>query len=468
MKSQVCKFGDLREKINNLIYVLRKFLNSYLFYGIETLVACLFVLMGEEVFGAIVFVALLGVILIVCDDILPTTLPFLLLCTFSTNCYDSYDTFMSYAIYAPIVILALIAHFVVYHKPFRLGQSVYGICGVSIALLLGGIGNFSLTEYAYGSYYILGLGIGMIVCYILMKSQFSPRRDYDLRERFSVIMMMMGLLCVAMIAIGTIKRWNGLAEGTQSGLGFSRNNICTLLMFAMPFPLYLTKKTDWWALVTLLFFGAICVSTSRGGLLLGSVEFIVCCIYWVYIAKKKLYRILCVSLSIAALGLCCGSVILDILNDRVFADNALVNESRYVMIWQAVERFLKNPLFGSGLLDNTIDYGGYRKPGTMAWYHMMIPQVFGSMGLVGVAAYGLQILGRFKFIFTKTSSWSLVLGISYLGILMMSQVNPGEFCPLPFEFLTVLLFVLQERRLEQAILPLRRKARFGESLCNIR
>ena len=103
MKSQVCKFGDLREKINNLIYVLRKFLNSYLFYGIETLVACLFVLMGEEVFGAIVFVTLLGVILIVCDDILPTTLPFLLLCTFSTNCYDSYDTFMSYAIYAPIV-----------------------------------------------------------------------------------------------------------------------------------------------------------------------------------------------------------------------------------------------------------------------------------------------------------------------------------------------------------------------------
>lgn len=443
------------KKCKQLFCALREFFNSYLFYGIETLVACLFVLMGEEVFGAIVFVALLGVILIVCDDILPTTLPFLLLCTFSTNCYNSYDTFMSYAIYAPIVILALIAHFVVYHKPFRLGQSVYGICGVSIALLLGGIGNFSLMEYAYGSYYILGLGIGMIVCYILMKSQFSPRRDYNLRERFSVIMMMMGLLCVAMIAIAYIRRITG-NYNAHGVLGFSRNNICTLLMFAMPFPLYLTKKTDWWALVTLLLFGAICVSTSRGGLLFGSVEFIVCCIYWVYIAKKKLYRILCVSLSIAALGLCCGSVILDIINDRILADNAIVNESRYVMIWQAVERFLKNPLVGSGLLDNTIDYGGYRKPGTMAWYHMMIPQVFGSMGLVGVAAYGLQALGRFKLIFMKTSSWSLALGISYLGILMMSQVNPGEFCPLPFELLTVLLFVLQERRIEGDILPIKK------------
>ena len=448
---------NTKNRINKskiFLNTLREFFSSYLFYAIETIFACLLVIMNQEVIGAVIFVALIALILVVCEDILPTTLPFLLLCTFTTNCYDSYDTFMSYAIYAPVVIIALIAHFVVYHKSFRLGESVYGIGAVSIALLLGGIGNFAIMEYVYGSYYILGLGIGMIVCYVLMKSQFSPRRNYDLRERFSVIMMMMGLLCVAMIVIGTIRRWNGLAGDTQSGLGFSRNNICTLLMFAMPFPLYLTKKRDWWALITLLFFGGICVSTSRGGLLFGSVEFIVCCIYWVYIAKKRWYRILCCSLSIAALGLCCGSVIFDVINDRIFADNAIVSESRYTMIWEAIERFKGNPFVGSGILDNSIAYGGYKKQGTMAWYHMMIPQVIGSMGLVGVVAYGYQILGRIKLIFAKMSSWSLVLGISYLGILMMSQVNPGEFCPLPFEFLTVLLFILQERRLAQENLPL--------------
>ena len=50
--------------------------------------------------------------------------------------------------------------------------------------------------------------------------------------------------------------------------------------------------------------------------------------------------------------------------------------------------------------------------------------------------------------FTKMDFWSLCLGVSYLGILLMSQVNPGEFCPLPFELLTVLLFILQEKRLD--------------------
>ena len=124
---------------------------------------------------------------------------------------------------------------------------------------------------------------------------------------------------------------------------------------------------------------------------------------------------------------------------------------------EAVDNFFKNPFVGTGILDDSISYGEMNKAGTMTWYHMMIPQVIGSMGLIGVCAYGFQALQRCKLIFTKTSSWSLVLGISYLGILMMSQVNPGEFCPLPFERLTVLFFILQERRIEQEILPLCRK-----------
>ena len=77
---------------------------------------------------------------------------------------------------------------------------------------------------------------------------------------------------------------------------------------------------------------------------------------------------------------------------------------------------------------------------------MMIPQIVASMGLVGVAAYSYQIVERVKSIFKNGNWWSWCLGISYLGILLMSQFNPGEFCPLPFELLTVLLFIFQEER----------------------
>ena len=43
----------------------------------------------------------------------------------------------------------------------------------------------------------------------------------------------------------------------------------------------------------------------------------------------------------------------------------------------------------------------------------------------------------------------------------MSMVNPGEFCPLPFELLAVLLFILQERRLQTARPLYRDKLRRG-------
>ena len=124
----------------------------------------------------------------------------------------------------------------------------------------------------------------------------------------------------------------------------------------------------------------------------------------------------------------------------------LKGEDRYIMLLQAIENFKKRPLLGTGILDDSIAYGEYNVKGTMTWYHMMIPQIIGSMGLVGVVAYAYQIWGRVKLIFTKKNAWSLCLGISYLGILLMSQVNPGEFCPIPFELLTVLLFIFQEER----------------------
>jgi hypothetical protein len=125
---------------------------------------------------------------------------------------------------------------------------------------------------------------------------------------------------------------------------------------------------------------------------------------------------------------------------------ALKEEMRYTMLLESIENFKKNPLWGTGLLDDSIAYGTVNKKGTMTWYHMMIPQIIGSMGLIGLVAYCFQMFGRVKLIFTKKDAWSLCLGLSYLGVFLMSQVNPGEFCPIPFQLLAVLLFIFQEQR----------------------
>lgn len=424
----------------------RAFFNSYLFYVFETLAACLFVWTGEEVAGAVCFVALICLLLVVCDDILATTLPFLLISAFTTNCYDSFDLFFPYIRYAPIAVLCLVFHFAVYRKPFQVGESAFGIMAAGCAILLGGIGGFTLREYAVGSYYYLGLSFGMLAAYLLMRSRFFARRNYDFAERFSAVMLLLGLLCVYMIATGYYKRYLGIST-SHYALGFSRNNVSTLLMFAMPFPLYLGRKHPCFALFTPAIYAAVAVSTSRGGLLFGSLEFLVCCACWIYYGKNRALRALICVCAILVIALCFGEIILDIIRDRILADDVITNDARYKMMLESIANFKKNPLFGTGILDDSIYYGEFKKKGSMPWYHMMIPQIVGSMGLVGIAGYGFQIFGRLRLIFRRPDPWGICLGLSYLGILGMSQVNPGEFCPVPFELLTVLLFILQEKRL---------------------
>lgn len=427
---------------------LRAFLNSYFFYAFEFLMAVFFVYFRIEVQGVLIFVALLSFLLLVCDDIVPTTLPFLLLCTFATNCYYSFDTFIAYAIYAPIIFACVVFHFVVYKKSCSIGVSFKGVFAVSLALILGGFGDYSWMEYAKGSYYVLGLGAGMMIAYALMKSEFSVKREYDVKERFSVIMILMALFCIIVMVLG--KHYH--EEYGYNYLGkyrpiFSSNNIATLLLFAMPFPLYLSKKHSIWAIFTPIVLGALFYSGSRGGIVMGCLEFVACTVYWIYSGDKKIrggiVLIALLACIIVAL-LYKDAIIVKVCN--LFEIEKLKEEGRVIMFFEAIENFKKRPLLGTGILDDSIAYGEYNAKGTMTWYHMMIPQIIGSMGLVGVVAYSYQIWGRVKLIFTKKNAWSLCLGISYLGILLMSQVNPGEFCPIPFELLTVLLFIFQEER----------------------
>lgn len=435
------------EKTAALIKALRSGFNGYAFYMLETFAAIAFVAFRAEVAGAAFFVALIGVILLVCDDILPTTLPFLIVSAITTNCYDSFNLFFPFIIYAPIVVACLVFHFVVYPKPVQTGESARGIFAVSLAVMFGGIGRYTLADYFYGAYYILGLGFGMLAAYFAMKSQFSVRRDYDLKEKFSAIMTLLGVLCAFMIAYGYLKYNLKWVTSLYPG-GFSRNNLSTLLMFAMPFPLYLSHKRKFAAILTLVFYAAIAASTSRGGLLCGGAELAFCCVYWILCGENRKKRtIICIA-ALLFFAAFTGKFVYDWLMHRIEDQNATIeNDARWRMMWEAVNNFLKRPISGNGILDKEIYYAAFKKKGSMSWYHMMIPQVVGSMGLIGVAAYSFQSIGRLRLALKRACKWSLCLGISYLGILFMSQVNPGEFCPLPFELLTVILFILQEERL---------------------
>lgn len=437
----------------------RGFLGGAVFSLAEFILATVIILTDLEVEGALIFAGLICVKLVVCDDILAIFNPVFMLSVFVTNCYNSYDTFIKYVYLIVPAVACIIFHIVAYRpkKKCSIGVSLYGLIAVTIAIMLGGIGKVPLSAYLQpmNLYYYLGLGVGMILIYFFMKPRLAEHKRGDVFERFAVCMTLLGLIAVVNILNYYFEYFSqteirDLTVYTELHY-LSRNNLSTYIMFALPFPLFLAKKNPFWPIASMLMYVGMIFTGSRGGLVMGSIEFVLCMVYWIWDSdSKRTRRIKLASTWVAAV---LGSVILlptliDFLRFRLESDNGWMlinpNEVRYRTLIALTERIKDQWLLGEGLLSDVNKQFYNPRQGGANWYHMMIPQIVGSFGLVGVVAYSYQIYGRISLIFKRIDRTSMALGLSYLGILLMSQVNPGEFCPLPYGALTVIIFALLE------------------------
>lgn len=424
----------------------RRFCESIWFSLLLFAYAALIVLVKGEVWGVLSFACIISLLLVLCEDITVTTLPFLLACTFVLKCYNSFDTFIVFAPLGVIPIAAFLYHFIKYRKPFKIGKSFFGISAVAVAITAGGALFISPDDYFTGTslFYIAGLGIGMVGTYLLMRSQFVERDTYSLRERLFAVFFIAGLFGTFMIGAYYVENFKALWEAGTINIQWS-NNLSTLMMFFLPIPFYYAlTKNRFFIFVGFLFYLAIVMTGSRGGLIMGGIELALCCLFVSVYDKPLRY----VTFLLCAAGLVFLAMNADtILSIFSFSGGSSIiseKEPRFQSMFRAVEDFLSNPLFGRGLgYTGNIDL---YKPvkGAANWYHMMPFQIIGSLGLVGVAAYGYQFFGRVRLIFKKPSPSGLTLGLSYAGILLMSMVNPGEFCPVPYELLAVLLFIFLE------------------------
>ena len=86
----------------------------------------------------------------------------------------------------------------------------------------------------------------MVLIYLFMKSRLATERKYDLNEKFAVIMTLWGLLTVFNIAFyyyGYLRDPSDINITQYLSANYlSRNNLSTYIMFALPFPLLLSKK----------------------------------------------------------------------------------------------------------------------------------------------------------------------------------------------------------------------------------
>ena len=459
-----------REGFQKLIRFVRRFAINKYFMIICMGLACMIVTLHIEVAGAVVFVLLECLLLLFCEDIMVTTLPFLLTCEFLCKMYNSFSTFIKLWPLGLAFIGALVFHFVVYWRKVVFGKLFWGILAVSIATTTGGLfakGSWSHIDGS-GFYYIFGLGFGMLFVYMLLSTHIHTEKDYAIAEKFSYVMMLAGVFAVFIVFQHYVVLLSKIAENPMllvKDEGIFRaqwkNNISTFLMMSMPFPFYLSFKKSrdnsvsttfhrYW--MGVLIFIALLLAQSRGGILFGTIEFFVCIITIVFIDKKTRRKNLIAMFAmflLALVFLLSASNLITMYMNRIDLN---AGEVRLVLYKDAWENFKRNPIFGIGLC-----YSGNHaatwtpKTGAINWYQNSILQVLASFGLFGAAAYGFQLFYRIKTLFKFKTKFNITVALSYLGLAMMSLVNPGLFCPVPYLFMLTMMFVIVDKKNEEML-----------------
>lgn len=399
-------------------------------------------------------VAVCILLLVFCDDLLSIAGPIFCIFLLSTRYYTDYTALAPYAPYAAVPFaIALVFNLVYYRRPFVKGRFTYPLCAVSIVLLIGGVGTISAKEYfrPVSLYYMLGLGVAMLLLYSLACSRLENEREYDRVERMADILYTAGLLAAAIVIIfyaANLERF--IKKG--SVLFFKpRNYIASVLLMTLSSSCLMIERRR----IHLLGFAVMCLalvlSGSRSGLLFGAMIGFVCGLYICYLRRESIeeHRWYNWVFLIAVAALCyVGVKYIPVLYSSRLVEGNLISasETRVSFIELGIRDFLNHPINGIGL-GNTKNLGIFKAiiPGSIVFYHNVVIQVMGSMGLLGVMAYCWLFGERMRLIVNNLRTKQIIFGFSYAGILAMSMTNPGIFCPFPEAALLILMFSIAEK-----------------------
>ena len=412
-------------------------------------VALGFAALRQPVYGAM---ALLGIciwLLVFCRDLLASVTPFLLVFLLSTQRYESLGDFLPCAVLAAPFFAALIWHLMVWPVTFRVGRSATGLLLVSAATLLGGCGILSMHQLLQplSLYYVGCLGGGMLVFYVLLRSCLTYSKGYDLHRRFAAIFCVLGVCMACLVMLDYAVRWQEFLQVHTTLYLKYRNFATALLLTTLPMSFYLSLKKPAHLLGVAVQAAGLALTGSRSALLFGVALLGLGFVYlvrWGLIPRKAVLP-LCVAGTVLAVLV--GPELLSLMMDSRMEDGHLFHQGdsvRVQLFLRGITDFLHNPVFGIGLISqrNSDLFTGVE--GSMVFYHNSIAQIMGSMGLVGIAAYGVLMRDRIALLRAGKTPFVRALALSYLGMLLISLTNPGEFCPFPNAALMVMVFTLAE------------------------
>ena len=408
--------------------------------------------------GLACILLLISAILVIQKDILPIIpLLFMAMCVICTSEMPSYMWAIS--IFAGILTCAVLFHIIFYrNEEYKVGKMFLPLIIFAIAILLGGIGSsFETTKTGKLMALIL-----MAICPLfisLMMINYADR-EKSTTKHFAKAAIYFGLLIVIELVLYYIIRIDFIRENIYSvphlGWGVS-NTVATFLLITFPFGFYLFVQEEkrvlsyLYLLLGVIEYLAIFLTTSRGALLFGSIEFVFTIIATMFTAKGKRKKEFFI---ISAILLAFGAVIFGIFSKKliegikiIFADK-MEDNGRFELYREAISCFFEHPILGvgfgySGKVKHLIDTMGIYQ------FHDTLLQMLACLGIVGMLAYVYYFYVKLEIILEQPTNFSLYLIMAYIGFEGYSLLNTGTIQGFPTVSFIIALTVAQEIETKQ-------------------
>ncbi len=409
-----------------------------------------------DIYGTVIMAYITAFCVVVCNSILGWLIPVMFTYLVAIQCYNSFDKFMGLIWLVPPLIAAILFHLVAYRKKLNpKGSQFLPMMAVSISIILGGLGFISPQEYFGGSslYHMIGMGFGMVVIYCYFNAHIDLKKDLVFVDKLIKLMVMVGLFATFTVVLYYMIKINKILDLGRIPFVRWRNNISTILIITMPFAFLRANRKSYATVLGFIFCGAMVLTGSRGGMIFGIIELLMCIVMFVLYDKRRrlAYIIICICIVVGFLIFAPQITefltytikrIFNALNGILLGENT---ETRVAHYARGIEDFINQPIFGTGL-----GYMGNRDifdnvKGSLCWYHCEPIQIAASFGVVGLIAFGYQFIKRNLLIWKRQTLFNITVFLSYISLELMSLVNPGIFCPLPYLMLITLFMVVVEK-----------------------
>lgn len=409
------------------------------------LLAALTVTLSIEQYVIPLWILWLLFVLLIEKNFLSIFFPMLLLNAFALRT-AGHDLALMRHVWLIVPVLAAISlHFVIHYRKFVRGRQFWSHVALSVALVLGGAFSISAKEYfsADALYYVGLLGPGMLFFYLWFRNSLEDAGAYDIKEKLMESLYGLGFFCFYSIVDQAIR--NLLAHGTVNVPYIWGNDISVLMLFAIPAALYYARGRYAHLISAFLFVAVLPLTRSYAGILVGCGMLVLSLGYLAFYRKKT--RALTLSL---LGGLCLAGIAAFVfLCVRAGGLSALFRaeeNGRLSLLAEAWRNFCASPVFGAGLGEK-----GDAEVHFLAikWTHNYLMQIVGSLGLVGVAAYGYQMYLRARLALAKRDAFTVAATLTYLSLFFVSMLQPGEFCPMPYATMAVMIFTVLEINAEK-------------------